>query len=75
MDHAPAASNWITGKPSRVPSARRVGELLRASDSTDLVDAHVALLVPSQGTILTSDDADMPALLRARGVKARVVHV
>lgn len=55
--------------------ARRVGELLRASGSTDLVDAHAALLVPPDGTILTSDDADIQALLRARRVKARVVHV
>lgn len=55
--------------------ARRVGELLRASDSTDLVDAHVALLVPPGGTVLTSDDADVRALLRARRVKARVVRV
>jgi hypothetical protein len=56
-------------------AARRVGELLRGSDSSDLVDAHVALLVPQDGSVLTSDDQDIRALLRARRVKARVVHV
>ena len=57
------------------PAARRVGELLRTNRSNDLVDAHVALLVPAHGAVLTSDDADISALLRTRGVGARIVHV
>ena len=56
-------------------AAKKVGELLRASASTDLVDAHVALLVTQEGSVLTSDDDDIKTLLRARRVKARVVHV
>jgi hypothetical protein len=56
-------------------TAKRVGELLRASDSSDLVDAHVALLVTQDGSVLTSDDDDVKALLRSRRLKARVVHV
>jgi len=56
-------------------AARRIGELLRISDSSDLVDAHVALLVPRDGAVLTSDDDDVKALLVTRRVKARVVHV
>ena len=56
-------------------AARRVGALLRARDSTDLVDAHVALLISADGIVLTSDDDDIRALLRTRRVKARVVHV
>ena len=55
--------------------AKRVGELLRTSRSTDLVDAHIALLATEDDSVLTSDDADINALLRARKVKARVVHV
>jgi hypothetical protein len=55
--------------------AKKVGELIRTSASTDIVDAHVTLLVPENGSILTSDDADIKALLRARRVKARIVHV
>lgn len=54
---------------------RRVGELLRANRSSDLVDAHVALLVEPDAPVLTSDDADIRALLRSRRVKAHVVHV
>ena len=56
-------------------AARRVGELLRANDTSDLVDAHVALLVPPDGTLLTSDDADLRPLLRTRRVKAAIVRV
>lgn len=56
-------------------AAKRVGELLRASDSADIVDAHVALLVRPDGSVLTSDDADIRALLRTRRVKAHIVQV
>ncbi|MFN2540300.1 MAG: hypothetical protein ABR549_19395 [Mycobacteriales bacterium] len=56
-------------------AAKKVGELLGASRSTDPVDAHVVLLVPQGGSVLTSDDDDIRALLRTRRVKARVVHV
>ncbi|MGH9268345.1 MAG: PIN domain-containing protein [Acidimicrobiales bacterium] len=54
---------------------RRVGELLRASKSNDLVDAHVALLVQPEARVLTSDGADIQALLRSRRVKAHVVRL
>lgn len=57
-------------------AARQVGELLRESRTTDIVDGHVALLVQTDTQILTSDDADIKALLRARRIKgAVVVHV
>lgn len=56
-------------------AAKRVGELLRASASTDLVGAHVALLVTQDGSVLTSDADDITVLLRSRRIKARVVHV
>lgn len=56
-------------------AAKKVGELLRASASTDLIDAHVALLVTQDGSVLTSNDEDITVLLRARRIKARVVHV
>ncbi|MGH9188407.1 MAG: hypothetical protein ACRD0U_21785 [Acidimicrobiales bacterium] len=57
------------------PGSRRVGELLRANNSNDLVDAHLALLVQPEASVLTSDDADILALLRIRRVKAHLVHV
>lgn len=55
--------------------ARGVGELLKANGTHDLADAHVALLVRPEGCVLTSDEADIKALLRARHVKAMVVRV
>lgn len=55
--------------------ARRVGELLRTSNSNDLVDAHVALLAQPGGSVLTSDEADIRTLLRVRRVRAHLVRV
>ena len=56
-------------------TARRVGELLGQNRSDDLVDAHVALLVQPDDQVLTSDEADLKALLRTRRVRARVIRV
>jgi hypothetical protein len=56
-------------------AAKKVGELLGSSGTSDLVDAHVALLVYPGGQILTSDAPDIKALLRTRRVKATVIHV
>lgn len=55
-------------------AAKKVGELLRAGTS-DLTDAHVALLVQPQERVLTSDEAAIRALLRTRRVKAAIVRV
>lgn len=54
---------------------RRVGELLGANRTVDVVDAHVALLVERGGSVLTSDARDMEALLVTRQVPARVIRV
>ena len=56
-------------------AAKKVGELLRANGTSDLADAHVALLVQPQNRVLTSDEADINALLRTRRVKAIIVRV
>jgi hypothetical protein len=57
------------------PAAKRVGALLKANRTQDLVDAHAALLARPRDVVLTSDDADIKALLRVRRVKATTVHV
>ncbi len=57
------------------PAARKVGELLKANRTQDIVDAHVALLARAQDVVLTSDDVDIKALLRVRRVKATIIHV
>jgi hypothetical protein len=51
---------------------RRIGELLAVAASTDVVDAHVALMAAHADLILTSDPGDIRRLLQARGVSARV---
>ena len=56
-------------------AAQKVGELLGANKTNDLVDAHVALLAQPDGRILTSDDTDIKALLRTRRVRAVLVQV
>lgn len=56
-------------------TARRAGEHLRHNQSADLVDAHVALLAQLNDQIVTSDEPDIKALLRARKLGARTVAV
>lgn len=56
-------------------AATKVGELLRANGTSDLADAHLALLVQPQDRVLTSDEDDINALLRTRRVKAVTVRV
>jgi hypothetical protein len=56
-------------------AAKKVGELLKANRTADVVDAHVVLLVHPQDRIFTSDDADILALLRTRKMKATVIPV
>ncbi len=52
--------------------ARDCGVLLARSETRDIVDAAVSLLVESGDTILTSDPRDIERLLDATGVRARV---
>ncbi len=54
---------------------KRIGELLARAGSTDVVDAHVALMAVPADLVLTSDPADIRKLLQARGVSARVQAV
>jgi hypothetical protein len=56
-------------------AGRRIGELLGASRTPDVVDAHVALLVEPGDTLLTSDPDDLIRLLHVRRVKASIVQV
>ena len=56
-------------------SSRRIGELLRASGTADLVDAHVALLSAPGDHMLTGDRDDIDALLRVRQVPTLLVKL
>jgi hypothetical protein len=55
--------------------ARTIGELLGRSGTTDVVDAHVALLVEDGDRLLTSDVDDLSRLLAATGKVAQVIAV
>ena len=66
-------------RPLDPDQAREVGELLAATETADVVDAHVAVLAAPGDRILTSDRAppppDLERLLQARGVEALPVGV
>lgn len=56
-------------------AAKRIGELLGDSRTTDLVNAHIVLLVQPEDQVLTSDEADIRFLIRRRSVRATVIAV
>lgn len=58
-----------------LPVAKRVGVLLGAADSSDVVDGHVAHLVEPGDQLLTSDPDDMRDLLGDRAHRVDVVTV
>jgi hypothetical protein len=62
-------------EPLGSDDGKKMGELLRRTGSADVIDAHVALLAAPADVVLTSDPGDIRALLRARGIAARVTQV
>lgn len=62
-------------EPLGKDDGKRIGELLAMADSSDVVDAHVALMAAPADLVLTSDPGDIRELLQARRVPARVQHV
>jgi hypothetical protein len=56
-------------------AGKRVGVLLRDNETTDVADAHVALLAHDHDRVLTGDVDDITALLRTRKVNAVIVRV
>lgn len=56
-------------------SAKKVGQLLRENETSDVVDGHIALLVQPKDQVLTSDEPDIKALLRTRRVRATIIRV
>lgn len=55
-------------------TARRAGELLAKTRTSDVVDALVVILARDGDTIITSDARDLYPLLTAAGIKATVVE-
>jgi hypothetical protein len=56
-------------------AGKHIGELLGLAGSSDVVDAHVALMAGPADVVLTSDPGDVRGLLQARGIPARVQSV
>jgi predicted nucleic acid-binding protein len=56
-------------------AARRAGELLARSGTSDVVDALVVGLARTDDTIVTSDPVDLGALIAAARVRARLLAV
>ena len=54
---------------------KRLGALLGATGTRDVVDAHVASLAAAGDQVLTSDSGDLSKLLDALAVQADLVHV
>ncbi len=54
--------------------SRAIGELCADSASSDVIDAHVALLATDRDIVLTSDTEDVETLLRAVGSTATVTR-
>ena len=54
---------------------KRIGELMALAGSSDVVDAHVALMTAPADLVLTNDPDDIRKLLQARRVPARVQTV
>jgi hypothetical protein len=55
--------------------ARRAGELLAKTKTSDVVDALVVGLVRTNDRILTSDVKDIKRLLEAAGVQATIIEI
>lgn len=71
-------ASWLgraTVDPLDGPAARAVGELLAATGTTDVVDAHVALCCRDGDLLFTSDPVGLARLLAALGTEVLVVEV
>lgn len=53
--------------------SRQIGELCAKASSSDVVDAHVALLAGDADVVVTSDPGDLLGLLRAGGSRAQAL--
>jgi hypothetical protein len=54
---------------------KRLGALLGATGTRDVVDAHVASLAAAGDKVLTTDSGDLRKLLNALAVEADLVHI
>jgi len=67
------ALRGIKEEPLDEVAARAIGPLLARTGSTDVVDAHLALLAGAGDEIITSDPEDLARLTAGRPVRIRPV--
>ena len=65
----------VAAPPLDLETGKHLGLLLSATDSRDVIDAHVASLARAGDRVLTSDPEDLRRLLDALAVDASVVCV
>jgi uncharacterized protein YaiI (UPF0178 family) len=65
----------IDVRSTHLVDARAAGELVAASDTADVVDALLVLLAVPGDQVLTSDSADLHALIEERGIPVTGVRV
>jgi len=65
----------ITVAPLDLNIGKRLGALLGATGTSDVVDAHIASLASAGDQVLTSDSGDLRKLLDALSVKTNLVHI
>jgi predicted nucleic acid-binding protein len=63
----------IEVRPMTEDDGRRAGELLGATETSDPIDASVALLATRGDQLYTSDPGDLRKLCGAAGIKAVVI--
>ena len=69
------ALSTIDVRPVAIADAKAAGELLAKANTSDVVDALLALAAHPGDQLLTSDPGDMRTLLGARGITVTVVAV
>ena len=62
----------VDERPLGASVSRAIGALCAKAHTSDVVDAHVALLARNGDVVLTSDVADVTGLLKAARVRALV---
>lgn len=67
--------SMIDIRAAQLVDARAAGELLTATGTADVVDALLAVLAVPGDQLLTSDPADLTALMAERGIPVTVVTV
>lgn len=65
----------VSAPPLDLDTGKRLGLLLAATESCDVVDAHVASLTQAGDRVLTSDPDDLRHLLDALSVDASIICV